>query len=262
MPVTLDQILASTRDSLAALRLRESALGREAETAPQPPSFGAALRRERIGVIAEVKRQSPSAGVIRADLDPAERAATYATAGASAVSVLTDGPFFGGSVSDLRAAAARVRVPVLRKDFILDELQIVEARAAGASAVLLIVRALHRERLESLLRFASSQRLDSLVEVHTRAELTHALEAGARIIGVNSRDLDTFRIDIPGAWKLLSEVPADLVAVAESGMQSLEDVERAARAGADAVLVGTALSLTHTPETLVARIASVPRHGR
>ncbi|MEZ0333334.1 MAG: indole-3-glycerol-phosphate synthase, partial [Gemmatimonadales bacterium] len=153
-------------------------------------------------------------------------------------------------------------VPVLRKDFILDELQIVEARAAGASAVLLIVRALPRERLESLLRFATAQRLDSLVEVHTRAELKHALEAGAGIIGVNSRDLDTFRIDIPGAWKLLSEVPADLVAVAESGMQSLEDVERAARAGADAVLVGTALTMTQAPETLVARIASVPRHGR
>ncbi|MEZ0336432.1 MAG: indole-3-glycerol-phosphate synthase TrpC, partial [Gemmatimonadales bacterium] len=110
MLVTLDQILASTRDSLAALRLRESALEREAEAAPPRPSFRAALRRERIGVIAEVKRQSPSAGVIRADLDPAERAATYATAGASAVSVLTDGPFFGGSVGDLRAAAARVRV--------------------------------------------------------------------------------------------------------------------------------------------------------
>jgi indole-3-glycerol phosphate synthase len=262
MPVSLDQILASTRGFLPALRLREQALEQEAGAAPRPPSFAAALRRAGVAVIAEVKRQSPSAGVIRADLDPAERAATYAAAGAAAVSVLTDGPFFGGSIADLRAAVARVRVPVLRKDFILDELQIVEARAAGAAAVLLIVRALERDRLAALIRFAAAQGLDALVEVHTERELTRAIETGATIIGVNSRDLDTFRIDVGAAWSLLAKVPADRVAIAESGMKSLEDVERAADAGADAVLVGTALSSADAPETLVAQISKVGRRGR
>ncbi len=262
MPVSLDEILASTRSFLPALRLREEALEREAGAAPRPPSFASALRREGVAVIAEVKRQSPSAGVIRADLVPAERAATYAAAGAAAISVLTDGPFFGGSIDDLRAAVARVRVPVLRKDLILDELQIVEARAAGAAAVLLIVRVLERRRLESLIRFAATQPLDALVEVHTERELTRALEAGATIIGVNSRDLDTFRIDVAAAWSLLAKVPADRVAIAESGMKSLADVERAAAAGADAVRVGTALSSADAPGTLVAQISKVGRRGR
>ena len=153
-------------------------------------------------------------------------------------------------------------VPVLRKDFILDELQIVEARAAGAAAVLLIVRALERARLESLIRFATAQGLDSLVEVHTEVELALALEAGATMVGVNSRDLDTFRVDVAAAWRLLAKVPSDRVAIAESGMKSLEDVERAAVAGADAVLVGTALSTADAPETLLAQISRVRRHGR
>jgi indole-3-glycerol phosphate synthase len=155
-----------------------------------------------------------------------------------------------------------VRVPVLRKDFILDELQIVEARAAGAAAALLIVRALERDRLAALIRFAAGQGLDALVEVHTERELTRAIEAGATIIGVNSRDLDTFRIDVEAAWSLLAKVPADLVAIAESGMKSREDVERAAAAGADAVLIGTALSSADAPETLVAQISKVERRGR
>jgi indole-3-glycerol phosphate synthase len=262
MPASLDQILASTRDSLPSLRLRERTLEREAAEAPDPPSFAAALRREAVAVIAEVKRQSPSAGVIRGDLDPAERAASYAAAGAAAISVLTDGPFFGGSVADLRAAKERVRVPVLRKDFILDELQVVEARAAGAAAVLLIVRALGQERLDSLLRCVSALGLDALVEVHAEDELARALDAGAATIGVNSRDLDTFRIDVEGAWTLLARVPADLVAVAESGMSGPADVRRAAEAGADAALVGSALSAAASPAALIAALVEVPRRGR
>jgi len=134
MPVTLDQILSSTRRGLPELRARRAALEREASGASPPPSFAGALRRETVAVIAEVKRRSPSAGAIREDLDPAERAERYARHGAAAISVLTDGPYFGGSLDDLRAAARRATVPVLRKDFILDELQIVEARAAGAAA--------------------------------------------------------------------------------------------------------------------------------
>lgn len=261
MPVTLDQILHSTRSRLPALRAQGAALARAAAGARPAPSFERALRGDQVALIAEVKRRSPSAGSIREDLDPAERARLYAAHGAAAISVLTDGPFFGGSVEDLRAAAG-AGVPLLRKDFILDELQIVEARAAGASAVLLIVRALADERLRALLQAAAEQGLDALVETHTAAEIDRAVEAGARIIGVNSRDLDTFRIDVEGAWALLARVPAEAVAVAESGMSGPADVRRAADAGADAVLVGSALSATPSPAALLASLVGVPRRGR
>jgi indole-3-glycerol phosphate synthase len=262
MQVSLDQILETTRSGLLALSARADAVTREARSAPRPLSLARALRRETVAVVAEVKRRSPSAGVIREDLDPAGRAALYAERGAAAISVLTDGPFFGGSVSDLRSAATRVAVPVLRKDFILDELQVLEARAAGAAAVLLIVRALPRERLEALLAAALRQELEALVEVHTAAELDVALEAGARIVGVNSRDLDTFRIDTAAAWRLLQRVPAYIVAVAESGMAELSDVVQARDHGADAVLIGTALSAAEDPGELLAQLAQVPRHAR
>ena len=261
MPVTLDQILDATRRRLPALHEQRAGLSREAVASPAPPSFAAALRGERVAVIAEVKRRSPSAGSIREDLDPAARARLYARHGAAAISVLTDGPYFGGSVNDLRAATT-AGVPLLRKDFILDELQIVEARAAGASAVLLIVRALPRARLGGLLQAAAEQGLDALVEAHTAAEVEVALEAGARLVGVNSRDLDTFRIDVAGAWALLALVPAECLAVAESGMSTRADVERAAAAGADAVLVGSALSAAASPGALLASLAGVARRGR
>ncbi len=262
MPVTLDQILTSTRAQLAGLRTRQAAVEREAADAPRPASLAAALRGERVAVIAEVKRRSPSAGTIRDDLDPADRAGRYARQGAAAISVLTDGPFFGGSLDDLRAAAAWTSVPVLRKDFILDELQIIEARAAGAAGVLLIVRALAPDRLRALLACAAAAGLDALVEVHTAPEVAQALEAGARLLGVNSRDLDTFRIDTAAAWSLLRDLPAECVAVAESGMGTPADVELAALAGADAVLIGTALSAAADPEALLGRLIQVPRRGR
>jgi indole-3-glycerol phosphate synthase len=262
MPLTLDQILASTRLDLPELSRRRSTLEREAADRPEPPSLRAALRGDHVRVVAEVKRRSPSAGVIRQDLEPGERAILYVASGAAAISVLTDGHHFGGSVGDLRAAASSVIVPVLRKDFILDELQIVEARAAGAAAVLLIVRALPPERLRALLASARSAGLEALVEVHTAAELSRALEAGADIVGVNSRDLDTFRIDAAFAWELLTTVPASVVAVAESGMHGQEDVERAAAAGADAILIGTALSAAPDPARLLHDLAGVPRRDR
>jgi indole-3-glycerol phosphate synthase len=262
MPVTLDQILNSTRQRIPALRARRASLERDASAAPPPKPLERALGGTAVAVIAEVKRRSPSAGSIREDLDPAAGAETYARSGASAISVLTDGPFFGGSLDDLRAAVLRVPVPVLRKDFILDELQILEARAAGASAVLLIVRALSPRRLDELLACAAEWRLDALVEIHTGAELAVALGAGARIVGVNSRDLDTFRIDTAKAWELLPQVPSGLVAVAESGMASPADVETAAGAGADAVLVGTALSAAADPAGLLAGLTRIPRRGR
>jgi indole-3-glycerol phosphate synthase len=262
MPVTLDEILSSTRGRLDGLRGRGATLTREAQDSPRPPSFRAALRRSQLAVIAEVKRRSPSAGPIREDLDPAERAELYASQGAAAISVLTGGPYFGGSLADLAEAVRRVSLPTLRKDFILDELQILEARAAGAAAILLIVRALPRARLGELLRFAREWSLDALVEVHTPAELSVALEADSEIIGVNSRDLDTFRIDTQSAWEILGRIPPDRVAVGESGMSSVADVELAAQAGADAVLVGTALSAASSPADLLRAICQVARRGR
>jgi indole-3-glycerol phosphate synthase len=262
MPVSLDQILRSTRGEIAELRTRAASIQREADRARPTARLSAALQGERVAVIAEVKRRSPSVGSIREDLDPVERAGLYARHGAAALSVLTDGPFFGGSIDDLRAVAAAAAVPVLRKDFILDELQVLEARAAGAAAVLLIVRALGPARLAALLGCATSLGLDALVEVHTAGELDAALAAGATLIGVNSRDLDTFTIDIDAAWRLLTAVPADRVAVAESGMATHEDVHRAAAAGADAVLVGTALSASPAPSQLLRELTGVPRHGR
>jgi indole-3-glycerol phosphate synthase len=261
MPVTLDEILESTRRRLEPLRARRASLEREAQAEGTVPSFEAALRKTTVGIIAEVKRRSPSAGSIREDLDPAERAALYAAHGAAAISVLTDGPYFGGSIEDLKAASQCVSVPVLRKDFILDEVQILEARVAGAAAVLLIVRALGPS-LAPLLRYTADLRLEALVEVHTLDELASALDAGATAIGINSRDLDTFSIDTDTALTIVSRVPADCVAVAESGMAGKGDVVRAAEAGADAVLIGTALSAAASPERLLEVMTRVPRRAR
>jgi indole-3-glycerol phosphate synthase len=261
MPVTLDQILRSTRAGLEAVHARRATLERDVVGSPVPPSFRSALRKANVAVIAEVKRRSPSAGPIREDLDPGERAALYANHGAAAISVLTDGPYFGGSIQDLSAAALCSSAPVLRKDFILDEVQILEARAAGAAAVLLIVRALG-SRLRPLIHCAADLGLDALIEVHTTNELNAALEAGGSIIGVNSRDLDTFKIDLDAAWKIIAEVPTEAVAVAESGMAGTKDVQRAAAAGADAVLIGTALSAAASPGVLLRDLTRVPRRGR
>ncbi|HEX5576369.1 MAG TPA: indole-3-glycerol phosphate synthase TrpC [Gemmatimonadales bacterium] len=263
MPVSLQQILDATRQTLPALKARQDALERDVlGDHLARPSFRAALRRPHLAVIAEVKRRSPSAGSIREDLDPAERAALYAAHGAAAISILTDTPYFGGSVQDLRAAAERCALPLLRKDFIIDEIQILEARAAGASAVLLIVRILTGPRLDQLVRCAELLGLDALVEVHTKVELATALDAGATLIGVNSRDLDTLSVDVDTAWRLLAEVPIDRIAVAESGLAGRQDVARAAEAGADAVLIGTALSAAESPAALLRELSMVRRHGR
>jgi indole-3-glycerol phosphate synthase len=259
----LAEILAGTRARLAEPRRRSAALERAAGLSAAPPSFQAALRGGAgLKLIAEVKRRSPSGGEISPRLDPARHAAAYVAAGAAAVSVLTEPAHFGGSIDDLGAVAARVGCPVLRKDFIIDELQLVEARAMGAAAVLLIVRALPCEALRSLHRRAGELGLDVLVEAHTAAEIDAALEAGAAVIGVNSRDLEDLSVDRDAAWALLARIPADRIAVAESGIASADDAEGAARAGADAVLVGSALSRAAAPGALVAGIAGVRRRGR
>src|SRR5881296_3159566 len=240
MPETrLDAILTATRDRVASLRARARELERLAAAAPPPPRFTLALAGRDVGVIAEVKRRSPSAGSIREDLDPVAHARAYAQGGAVAISVLTDELHFGGSLDDLARVAAAVPVPVLRKDFILDELQIMEARAAGASAVLLIARILEPDRMKALARAAQQWGLATLIEVHDAGELEPALAAGPGVLGINARDLSTFVVDLEGAKQLIARVPSGVPVVAESGVETRSDVEQLAAAGADFVLVGT-----------------------
>ncbi len=259
---TLEAILAVTRARVAALQGSAADLERRAGAAPAPRPFPALPLGRTVGVVAEVKRRSPSQGAIRADLDPVAHARAYARGGAVAVSVLTDQAHFGGSLDDLAAVAAAVPVPVLRKDFILDELQLLEARAAGASAVLLIVRALEGARLVALARAARQQGLATLIEVHGEAELEPALAAAPTAIGVNARDLTTFAVDLKAAERVLARVPPEVPAVAESGVEERRDVERLSAAGADLVLVGTSVTRSADPEAAVRALVGVKRHPR
>lgn len=258
----LDQILDGIRAGLPARRQQQASLEREVRDLAAPADFAQALRGPRVALIAEVKRRSPSAGAINEGLDPVSLAGQYAEGGAAAISVLTEGPHFGGSLADLSAVATSVPRPVLRKDFILDEVQLLEARAAGAAAALLIVRALDDVTLRRLDRFAASLGLATLVEAHDRGELDRALAAGCGIVGVNARDLDDFSIDRRRAWELVSTIPSDRIAVAESGMATREDVEEAAASGADAVLIGSALASAGDPRAGAAAVAAVVRRGR
>jgi indole-3-glycerol phosphate synthase len=262
----LDAILTATRDRIARLRSRARDLERQASAAPPPRPFAHALGEGGpaggVGVIAEVKRRSPSAGAIQENLDPVSHAVAYVEGGAVAISVLTDELHFGGSLDDLARVARAVAVPVLRKDFILDEIQLYEARVAGASAILLIVRALAPDRLRALGRAARAQGLAVLVEVHSPSELEVALGVEPTAVGVNSRDLATFAVDLDGAERLLARVPAGVPAIAESGIATRADVERMARAGADLVLVGTSVARTEDPAKAVRGLVGVARKGR
>lgn len=240
----LDKIVADKRREIAAARLRvsEQALADEAARAAPPRDFFAALARPGpIRLIAEVKRASPSAGLIRADFDPVYIARQYESAGASCISVLTDAPFFQGSLEDLRAVRAAVELPVLRKDFILDPYQLLEARAAGADAVLLIAECLDDCSLRSLHNRALELGLTPLVELYEPANLARVLEAGARLIGVNNRDLRSFHVDLDHTIRLRRSIPADCLVVGESGIRTRADVERLEQAGVDAMLVGEGL---------------------
>ncbi|HEX6536327.1 MAG TPA: indole-3-glycerol phosphate synthase TrpC [Gemmatimonadaceae bacterium] len=249
---------AAARSSPAAV----AALERTAAGAPIPPSFKDALRRADVAVVAEVKRRSPSKGEINRALSAPAQAAAYAGGGASAISVLTEPDDFGGSLDDLRAARAAVSVPLLRKDFIVDEVQLLEARAAGASAVLLIARAISPSVLERLAAFALGLSLDALIEVRDEAELDRALAAGTGVVGVNSRDLETLAIDPAVSERLVPRIPGACVALWESGVRDVDGVRRAARSGADAVLVGSVLSGSVDPRAAVRALVGVPKVAR
>jgi indole-3-glycerol phosphate synthase len=248
----LDRILERTRVDVAAREAAVplAALEARCRALPPPRDFAGAVRRPdgmgarragNIRVIAECKKGSPSRGVIRADFRPADLARAYAAAGASAISVLTDGPFFQGSLEDLAAVRAAVELPILRKDFHVAPYQLWEARAAGADALLLIVAALSAEALSALLSLSRELGLAALVEVHDADDLQAALDAGATLVGVNNRDLRTFAVSLETTFRLLDRVPADVVLVSESGIGAPAEVARLAAAGADAILVGEGL---------------------
>jgi len=259
---TLGRIVAEAGERARLLASGARDLERRAGQAPPAPAFAAALRRDAVAVIAEVKRRSPSKGDIAPGLSAVDQARAYEHGGAAAVSVLTEPTHFGGSIDDLAAVRARVSLPLLRKDFIVDRLQLVEARAAGASAVLLIARALAPETLIALAADARALSLETLIEVRDPAELARALDAGADVVGINNRDLETLVIDESTSVRLLPLVPADRPAVAESGMRVRDDVERVAAVGADAVLIGSALSGVADPARAVAALAGVRRLER
>ena len=242
----LDRILATKRDEVTVLRRPQtrSLLRKLALDAPPTRDFTAALRREdhHPGLIAEIKRKSPSKGDLALDLDPSALAKEYESGGATALSVLTDAPYFGGAIEDLQAAREAVTIPVLRKDFVIDEVQVYESRAIGADAILLILAAISDDSLlHELAELAHGLGLGVLVEAHDAAEVERGVALEMPVLGVNARNLGTFTEDLDGASALIDLIPSATIAVAESAIRTADDAQRMAAAGFDALLVGEAL---------------------
>ena len=239
----LHEIIAVKRRELEQVRPRAAELYRQALVQNDFRDFHSVLKRTdgKLAVIAEIKKASPSAGVIAKSFDPVAIAKNYERGGADGISVLTDSKFFQGALGHLVDVRAAIALPVLRKDFILDEVQIAESAAVGADAILLIVAALEQKQLDDLSAAAAKYRLAALVEVHSAEELSRALDAGAKIIGINNRDLATFEVDLSVTEELSEQVPDDVVVVSESGIKSLADIARVKACGVDAVLIGEAL---------------------
>jgi indole-3-glycerol phosphate synthase len=258
MATTLDQIVAAARrrvpETVASANLRQ--LERQAEQ-HKPRGFRASLERASqtgVAIIAELKKASPSKGTIRAQFDPATLAKEFEAAGASALSVLTDEPYFQGSLSYLQVASSVTKLPCLRKDFIVDEFQLLEAKAYGADAVLLIVAALSQQELIGLLMKARSYGLDALCEAHDEVELQRAIDAGAGLIGVNSRDLRTFEVNLDTAMRLAARIPSNVTSVAESGIHTGPDLSRLRAAGYHAFLIGESLMKAEIPGQALQRL--------
>ncbi|GAA0323413.1 indole-3-glycerol phosphate synthase TrpC [Actinoallomurus spadix] len=258
----LDEILDGVRADLAERQAAVSldALKRMAAHAPSPRNAIGALRGQGVAVIAEVKRCSPSKGALAAIADPAALAADYEAGGAAVISVLTERRRFGGSIDDLAAVRNRVDIPVLRKDFVVSSYQLWEARAYGADLVLLIVAALEQQALVSLIERAESIGLTPLVEVHTEEELARALDAGAKVIGVNARDLTTLRVDRSTFARIAPQIPDGIVRIAESGVRGPHDLLAYASSGADAVLVGESLVIGKDPRSAVSDLVAAGTH--
>jgi len=263
LPGILARIVSTKRTEVEALHRRADALEAAAEAAGPLRDFAGMLARKgSVSLIAECKRRSPGAGEIRPGLNPAELTREYERAGAAALSVLTDADYFGGSLDDLGRVREATSLPILRKDFTIDGLQIVEARAGGADAVLLIVRILNDAALRGLHAHATALGLSVLVEVHDAAELDRALRLGAGVIGINNRDLATFTTDLDTTIRLLGQLPDEVVLVSESGIRSRADVERLGESGVDAVLVGESLLVEADPGQAAASLVGVPGRPR
>jgi len=247
--VILDEIVAHKRTELAA-RKREQPLAElksRLNDAPKPRGFADALSQPGLSVIAEVKRKSPAKGVLNQSVDPGEQASLYADAGARAVSVLTDQRYFDGTNADLEGVRSRVELPLLRKDFTIDEYHVYEARAIGADAILLIVRAIEQGELTDFQALAHELGMDVLVEVHNEGELERALAAGTQIVGINNRDLGTMQVDVATTRRLRPLVPSGVTVISESGIRSPEDVRAVTAAGIDGILVCEALMSAGDP---------------
>jgi indole-3-glycerol phosphate synthase len=258
----LDEILAGVREDIEARQQQVSLDQIREMAAAAPPALDAftLLREPGVGVIAEVKRSSPSRGQLAEIPDPADLAREYAAGGARCVSVLTESRWFGGQLEDLAAVRAAVEVPVLRKDFVISSYQVHEARAYGADLVLLIVAALEQNVLTGLLERVESLGMTALVEVHTEEEADRALAAGARVIGVNARDLSTLEVDRSVFERIAPGLPNNVVKIAESGVRGPHDLIRYASAGADAVLVGEGLVTHKSPREAVAELVTAGSH--
>jgi indole-3-glycerol phosphate synthase len=259
---TLGRILSDTLNRVAALKPRRTALESAARRAPKAPSLVAVLRGKDVAIIAEVKRRSPSKGDINPTLEAAEQAREYEAGGARGISVLTEGAHFGGSPEDFEEVRAAVSVPLLKKDFHVDPLQLLEARVLRASALLLIARALNPALLIELASFAKDLGLEVLVEVRDERELEAALQTSAPLIGVNSRNLETLVMDPAVCERLIPLVPADRIAIYESGVKNRRDVDTAAKLGADAVLVGSVVSAATSPASAVRGLTGAARMAR
>ena len=254
-PDLLRTIVAATERIVDVRRSRESVTAlerRAADAAPRGSQFESALGTAgRVNVIAECKRRSPSRGVLAADYEPVAIARHYESGGAAAISVLTEPTFFDGSLEHLSAVRAAVTIPLLRKDFIVDEYQLFEARAAGADAILLIVAALDQHALKRLQQRAWELGLAALVEVHNEEELDRAVDSGARLIGVNNRNLRTLSVDVEASYRLASRIPAQAIAVSESGLQSRADLEKLSAAGYRAFLIGERFMTDRDPASAI-----------
>jgi len=266
MPDKLDEIMAWKRREIAPLvrPVPEAELARLGASRPRPPSFAAALRRAdgSLAVISEIKRRSPSAGDIKAGASSLDQARRYQAAGADALSILTDEKYFGGTLDDLRGVTTHFAAhpparPCLRKDFMVHPIQVVQAREAGASAILIIVRALADDEIKILHDAARLAGLDALFEIHAEPELARALAHGATLIGVNNRDLAIFQTDLGLSERLIPLFPPGVTAISESGIFTAADAARVRAAGAHAVLVGEALMKAPDPAALVAAFRHV-----
>jgi indole-3-glycerol phosphate synthase len=258
LPASLSQIVSATRRRVADSRRQANLRNLERQARNhQPRGFRQSLQSKSesgLAVIAELKKASPSRGLIRADFDPEELSRELQSAGATALSVLTDEEFFQGSLGNLQRASASVELPCLRKDFILDEFQVLEARASAADAILLIVAALRQSQLLALASCARQYELDVLVEAHNEAELERALEAGCDLVGVNNRDLETFRVDLEASFRLSPLIPRNVLAVAESGIHTGADIARLRAAGYRAFLIGESLMKAARPGQALTRL--------